>query len=90
MNNVAIRPHRGQGLFVLGIISVLLSCCLIGGALGAMTWVFANMDLNSMAKGEMDPNGSSKTSSAKILGIVSVVFASLSLLGSIVNSMMGS
>jgi len=59
-----LRPHRGTGLLVLGILGIF--CC---GPCAPITWVLASGDLKKMAAGAMDGEGQKSTMAAKILGI---------------------
>lgn len=67
-----LKPHRGQGIVVLGIVGLL--CCFI---CGIIAWVMANNDLREMAAGTMDPRGRGLTQAGKICGIISVIPAIL-------------
>ena len=67
-----LKPHRGEGIVVLGIIGLI--CCFI---CGIIAWVMANNDLREMAAGIMDPRGRGLTQAGKICGIISVIPAIL-------------
>lgn len=63
-----LKPHRGQGIVVLGIVGLL--CCFI---CGIIAWVMANNDLAQMNAGIMDPRGRGLTQAGKVCGIISVI-----------------
>jgi H+/gluconate symporter-like permease len=68
----AMQPHRGALLLTFGILGLVI--CVI---FGIVSWVMANADLRAMAEGRMDPSGEGLTKAGKILGIVSVALAGL-------------
>lgn len=75
------RPHRGATVLTLGILGVCTACCpLAGWVLGGCAMSMGNADLYEMAKGRMDREGRGITQAGRILGIIAVVFASLSFL----------
>lgn len=67
-----MQPHRGALLLTFGILGLVI--CVI---FGIVSWVMANADLRAMAEGRMDPSGEGLTKAGKILGIVSVALAGL-------------
>jgi hypothetical protein len=67
---MAVRPHRGALVLVMGILGIVI--CFI---LGIIAWVMGSSDLREMDAGRMDPSGRGITTAGKILGIVSVVLA---------------
>jgi hypothetical protein len=73
------RPHRATLILILGIIGVV-ACMPVGIA----AWVMGNTDLTAMDRGEVDPSGRGMTQAGKVLGIVSVVLASIGILFAIV------
>ena len=74
MTNGAPRPHRGTLVLVLGILGIV--CCM---PCGIVAWVLANQDMRDMAAGTMDPTGMGMTKAGKILGIISVCLAVVSI-----------
>ena len=83
---IGIKHHRGKTVLTLGIISFMTSGCVIGGILGAVTWLYANSDLKEMTFGQRDSNGRGLTFAGKVLAIMAVVFAVMAILGSIVSA----
>ena len=71
-----MRSHRGTLILILGILS-LVFC---GIFTGIPAWVMGNADLKDMDAGTMDPAGRGATNAGRILGIISVVFAALTIL----------
>ncbi len=69
---VGLKPARGGLLLGLGIASIVLSCGCIGLVLGIVTLVLANKDLAEMDAGTMDPAGRGNTTTARLLGIISL------------------
>jgi hypothetical protein len=65
---LAVRPHRGTLILVLGILGIVP--CFV---LGIVAWVMANADLKAMAAGEMDRAGEGMTKAGKICGIVGCI-----------------
>jgi len=82
------KPHRGTLVFVLGLISLLLSllgCILcitspISFGLGLTAWLLANPDVNEMHSGAMDPTGLGMTNAGRVLGIIGVVLSVLTMI----------
>jgi hypothetical protein len=68
-----VRPHRGGVILVLGIISVVCSCFI----LGVIAWALGSADLREMNEGRMDPSGRGLTQAGMICGIISVVLSIL-------------
>lgn len=66
------RPHRGGMILTFGILGLL--CCL---PLGIVAWVMGATDLKAIRAGTMDPAGQSMTQAGMVIGIISVVLASL-------------
>jgi serine/threonine protein kinase len=79
------KQHRGKTILLMGIISLLLSSCLIGGIGGIITWVCANADLAEMDNGLRNPAGRNKTKAGQILGMISVGIAGVVFLGSLIR-----
>ena len=86
------EPHRGTLVQTLGIIS--LTCCplvvcggmtaaAVGVALGIAAWVIGSRDLARMQAGDMDPEGTSKTRSGRLCGIIGVALNSSCLAGGV-------
>ena len=48
--------------------------------LGIVAWILGSKDLNSMAKGDMDPAGEGMTRAGKVLGIIATVLMGVGLL----------
>lgn len=74
-NGTVPRPHRGTLVLVLGILGLV--CCM---PCGIVAWVLGNQDMKDMAAGTMDPTGMGMTKAGKILGIISVALAVVSLI----------
>jgi len=70
-----LAPHRGGLILALGIVS-LVACQLLGVA----PWVMARADAQAMDEGRMDPSGRGLTDAGRILGIISLVLAGLSII----------
>lgn len=62
------RPHQGNVILVLGILSLVL-CQL----LGPIAWIMGQNDLREIDRGVMDPSGRSATQAGMILGIIGTV-----------------
>ena len=76
---VPVKPDRGVMILVFGILGVV--CCV---AFGIAAWVMGNGDLSEMDAGRMDATGRGLTMAGKIIGIVSVAWAVLQLIGVII------
>lgn len=68
----AMQPHRGTGVLVLGILSLVINGCGVGWIMGIIAWVMGASDLKKMKTGQMDPAGEGTTKAGMICGIVSV------------------
>jgi hypothetical protein len=68
-----VRPHRGGVILVLGILSLLCSCFI----LGVIAWALGSADLREMREGRMDPAGRGLTQAGMICGIISVLLSIL-------------
>ena len=66
-------------ILIFGILGVV--CCF---AFGIAAWVMGNGDLSEMDAGRMDATGRGLTVAGKIIGIVSVAWAVLQLIGLII------
>jgi len=66
-------------ILIFGILGVV--CCV---AFGIAAWVMGNGDLSEMDAGRMDATGRGLTMAGKIIGIVSVAWAVLQLIGVII------
>lgn len=66
---LAMRPHRGVLILVLGILSWVLGCFIFG----IVAWVMGNGDLRAMDAGQMDPEGRGMTQAGKIVGMIHVI-----------------
>ena len=84
--NAFAKKHRGMKLLIMSVCSLLCSFCIIGGVIGIVTWVYANSDLEEMKKGFRDPRGRELTQSSKVIGIISVVIAGMSILGGTIST----
>lgn len=81
---VPVKPDRGVMILVFGILGVV--CCV---AFGIAAWVMGNGDLSEMDAGRMDATGRGLTMAGKIIGIVSVGLAILSVVGWIIMLAIG-
>ena len=81
---VPVKPDRGVMILVFGILGVV--CCF---AFGIAAWVMGNGDLSEMDAGRMDATGRGLTTAGKIIGIVSVGLAILSVVGWIIMLAIG-
>ena len=81
---VPSKPDRGVMILVFGILGVV--CCV---AFGIAAWVMGNGDLSEMDAGRMDPTGRGLTTAGKIIGIVSVGLAILSVVGWVIMLAIG-
>ena len=71
---VPVKPDRGVMILVFGILGIV--CCV---AFGIAAWVMGNGDLSEMDAGRMNASGRGLTMAGKIIGIVSVGLAVLSI-----------
>ena len=62
-----MKPHRGQLIMILGILSFVVC----GPVLGPMAWIMGNNDLKEMQAGTMDPN----TKVGKICGMIATILS---------------
>ncbi|MBS0264959.1 MAG: DUF4190 domain-containing protein [Planctomycetes bacterium] len=67
------EPHRGVLILILGILGVV--CCV---PFGIASWVMGSGDLKKMDAGQMDDSGRGLTMAGKVIGIISVVLALIS------------
>lgn len=82
------EPHRGDTIFLFGLISLISAClsllCCVGifpaVPFGLAAILMANHDLSRMEAGLMDPHGESQTRSGRTLGIIGVVIGIVVLL----------
>jgi hypothetical protein len=73
------QPHRGGLVLTLAIVSMVVSCCALGGLImGAIALNMANKDLSDMAAGRMDDSGYGITMAGKICAIIGLVLALIS------------
>ncbi len=79
------KPHRGQTILIMGILSFIFSSCLVGGIAGIVTWVCANADLNEMDEGIRNPAGRNLTKAGKIMAIIAVVISALVVAGNMIG-----
>jgi hypothetical protein len=66
---VYAEPHRGALVLVLGILSFVITCPI----LGIVAWWMGNDDLKAMSRGRMDPSGSGITQAGRVLGMISTI-----------------
>lgn len=74
------EPHRGDFLFTLGTISVVVASFgffPLGLPLGVAVWVMSRHDLKKMERGEMDTRGYNSTKTAAFSGCIGTVLSSL-------------
>jgi hypothetical protein len=71
-----LRPHRGDMIMILGILSFFIA----GIVLGPMAWIMGNNDLREMALGRMDRSGESNTNVGRICGMISTILHCVGLL----------
>lgn len=70
----AIKPHRGNTILLLGILSIVFSCAfVVCWFLGWRAMSMANEDLYEMSSGRMDPAGESTTKTGKLCGIIGFI-----------------
>jgi len=72
-----MAPHRGTTVLVLGILSLVFGCFI----LGIIAWVMGKNDLAEMAAGRMDRSGEGVTKAGKICGMINVI---LSIVGAVI------
>ena len=63
------QPHRGVLILVLGILSLMTGC----GIIGIFAWVMGKRDLALIRSGQMDKEGEPLTKVGYILGIVGTI-----------------
>ncbi len=83
---VGVKLHRGNMILTLGILSFLTLACGVGVILGIVTWVYANSDLKEMESGLRDVSGKNLTVAGKVIAMITVGIAGLTLLASIIGS----
>lgn len=69
-----VKPHRGQTIMIMGILSIVLAPIL-----GPFAWIMGNNDLKEMRAGRMDREGESQTNTGRICGIIGTILGGLSL-----------
>ena len=62
---LALTPHRGTLILVLGILSILVC-----GFLGPVAWIMGSSDLKEIRAGRMDSEGEGSTNAGRICGII--------------------
>jgi hypothetical protein len=67
------KPHNGQVIMVLGILSFFIA----GLILGPVSWAMGYMDLKKIRNGEMDPEGESQTRTGMICGMIATILHSV-------------
>jgi hypothetical protein len=60
------QPHRGVVILVLGLMSFVVGCPV----LGAIAWFMGSADLREMQAGRMDPEGMGMTQAGRIVGMI--------------------
>jgi hypothetical protein len=63
------KPHNGQMIMILGIISFFI----MPHILGPVSWIMGYLDLKKIRRGEMDPEGESQTRTGMICGMISTI-----------------
>jgi hypothetical protein len=71
------KPHNGQMIMVLGILSFFIMPII----LGPVAWVMGYMDLKKIRNGEMDPEGESQTRTGMICGMIATILHAVILVG---------
>ncbi len=64
-----LRPHRGEAILALGVLSWFF-CCF---PLGIVAWVMGDEDLRQIREGRMDAAGSGLVRFGKLLGAANVL-----------------
>ena len=70
-----MENHRGVLILIFGILGFVV-CFPFGTA----AWVMGSKDLKAMDAGTMDPEGRGLTQAGKILGIITTLFAVISII----------
>lgn len=78
-NHSLMKPHRGNLILVLGILSLVLCA-----PLGIPAWIMGSGDLKQMDAGAMDPSGRSVTNAGRICGIIGTILMALGLVVGVV------
>ena len=68
-----MKPHRGQLIMILGILSFVV-CAPI---MGPIAWIMGSRDLKEMQAGTMDPTGEANTKVGKICGMIATILGYL-------------
>ncbi len=68
-STVYVEPHRAGVVFVLGLLSWVISCPV----LSVVAWVMGTNDLKKMEAGRMDREGLGLTQAGRILGMISAI-----------------
>jgi len=71
-----VKPHRGVLILILGILSIVVSCC--GLILGPIAWIMGATDLREIRGGRMDREGEGLTSAGRICGIIGTCLGAFS------------
>ena len=72
------RPHRGGLILTLGILSIFLACCPLGGwILGGITMNMASTDARLMEHGAMQRSGRGMTKAGQVCAIIGVFLATI-------------
>lgn len=71
---MGLRPHRATMLLVFSILSWVV--CVI---FGICAYFMAKSDLAEMDAGRMDPSGRSTTNAAKIVAMIHLIVAAVSI-----------
>ena len=84
------RPHRGGLILTLGIVSIVLACCPLGGwILGGITMNMAATDVRLMEHGSMQRSGRGMTKTGQVCAIVGVFLATINAILGVYLNMRG-
>jgi predicted Zn finger-like uncharacterized protein len=76
-----LLPHRGGMILVWGILSIVLSCApLIGAIFGGLALNWAGTDLGRMRRKTMDPSGRGQTRAGQVCGTIGLILSALFLI----------
>jgi hypothetical protein len=68
-------PHRGGMILAFGLIGLLILPIF-----GIIAWIMGNTDLAEIRAGRMDPEGEGMTQAGRVLGMITVILWSVSIL----------
>jgi hypothetical protein len=73
-----LKPHRGDMIQILGILSLFSLFFGFFIVLGPVAWIMGNSDLAEMDAGRMDPSGRKPTATGRVCGMIAtIVYCSL-------------